>query len=241
MSDNVKINVDTAREVVQIKVQSSDSYEIPAIQRKFRTLDDGNAVTYADGGIGYNGPDQWVSLPTPDEAKIGAAFLFYGYDSNGYVNGFYSNDGDVIIAPDSPTPRGWFAVPSRASVMAQLSEAGNWLVTVLDAGVTNIPYCTGEFGLNVTDGSNFYIGYLYNDTLIGINGGRDGARMQVSIGYTSGTPQLTFDSSIKLRNNASPGPIDLDVWRSYSFRCLFRGGYQTLDGNLEGPTVESED
>lgn len=212
----------------------------PAMQRQFRVLGNEEAVLYTDGGIRYSGPDSYVSLPAPDETKIGTLIEFYGYDY-GFPNGFYSNDGDNILPP-SGAARGWFSVPSRARVTAQLNDEGNWQVTVLDPGIVNLPYASGEFGLNLTDGSRFYFAYLTGDTLFGINGGVNGDQIEVMIGWTQSTPTLSFDGTIKIPDAAAAlMPFDLEVWRSYSFKCLVRGAYWTLQFPIQGPTIEGED
>jgi hypothetical protein len=218
---------------------SSASSEGVAL-RGFRTLDNEDVITYDDGSIAYTGADKWVQLPEVDTGKVGTTLEFYGYNSTGYTNGFYTNDGDTILLPEGGT-RNWFSVPSNARVRAQLGDDSLWHITVIEAGIVNLPFATGEYGLNLTDGSRWYIGYLTGDTYFAFNGGRDGDTAEVMIGWTQSAPTLEFSSSIKMPSDLSAlMPITLEAWRSYSFECLFRGGYWTLK-DIQGPTVEAED
>jgi len=207
----------------------------------FRALSDGNIVNYNDAAIRYNGPDQWVQLPEVADARVGKIIDFFGYDSSGYTNGFYTNDGNTVLPP-SGAARNWFSVPSRARVRIQLGDDLLWRVTVLDAGIVNFPFCSGSTTLNLTDGSRFYFGYLNDTAAFGVSGGVDMDTVECAVGWTQGTPRLDFDSSVKLPNGVSSLlPVDLEVWRSYSFECIKRGGYWALKGPVQGPTLETED
>jgi len=212
----------------------------PALAGNFRTLADSAVLTYADAGVGYNGADMWVQLPNVDAAKVGAMFVFYGYDSTSYPNGFYTDDGNTI-KPPSGSPVSWFTVPSRARVAVQLGDDLLWHVAVIEPGITHLPFLTGEVTLSTLNGTRYYYAYLTGATLINISGGVDGDTMEVMIGWAESAPTLEFGAHIKLQNGAeSEMPFDLEVWRSYSFECLRRGGYWPLQ-DMHGPTVESED
>jgi len=212
----------------------------------FRVLSDGDVVTYNDKAIRYDGNDQWVQLPEVVASRVGTIIDFYGYNSNGYTNGFYTGVDGTTILPPSGSERDWFAVPSRSRVRIQLGDDLMWRVTILDAGVVHIPFATGNVTIDIDSGSRFYYGYLSETTTFDISSnGESGCnmdRLEVAIGWVQSNPRLSLGSMVKMPYGVSSlMPIDLDTWRSYSFQLLKRGGYWTLKGPIQGPTVESED
>jgi hypothetical protein len=212
------------------------------MQRAFRVMSNENPVLYTDGGIAYDAANSWVSLPTPDEAKIGAMLRFYGYSAiGGYVCGIYTDGGNFVKLPNGSVTN-YFTVCNDAIVDAQLDSDGFWRVTIVQTGINFLPYVSGGTTLDFVDGENYYIGYLSGDTTFDVSGGVDGSKMDVAIGWCEGSPTLDFSANIKMPADVSALlPITLETWRSYSMSFVKRGAYWTLQLPIQGPTVEGED
>lgn len=212
----------------------------PAIQRAFRTLNNEEPVLYTDGGIKLGAQNTWVSLPAPDEAKIGASVVFYGPDNDTGQNGFYSDDGNIIIWPDGTTID-YFPLPSGARATAQLDEAGYWRVALLQGGRTNLGNLSaGEIGINPDNGEYQYCQLGTGDYIFYPNGsGSEGKRITVCIQYSGGCT-LDFSSIQNASDSLVSFPKTLTAWRSYRFGWLYTGGVWTLEF-LKGGYVEGVD
>ena len=208
--------------------------------RAFRVLSNESPVLYTDGAIRFSAAGDYVSLPAPDETKIGAVFTFYGYDT-GIVCGFYSNDGSIIIRPDG-TVSNYFSVPPSATASAQLDDNGYWRVTLLETGRFVIPSLTGTVILDRENGEVQYASYLDGSVVLSVSNGVNSDQLEVCIGWTQNTPTLSFATDIRIPPAAAAlMPITFDLWRSYSFTLQKRGGVWTLTSPIQGPTVEVED
>jgi hypothetical protein len=208
--------------------------------RAFRVLSNESPVLYTDGAIRFSAAGDYVSLPAPDETKIGAVFTFYGYDT-GIVCGFYSNDGSIIIRPDG-TVSNYFSVPPSATAFTQLDDNGYWRVTLLETGRFVIPSLTGTVILDRENGEVQYASYLDGSVVLSVSNGVNSDQLEVCIGWTQNTPTLSFATDIRIPPAAAAlMPITLDLWRSYSFTLQKRGGVWTLTSPIQGPTVEVED
>jgi len=171
-----------------------------ALRRQFRVLNNEDAVAYTDGGIGFGAENSWVSLPNPDEAKIGAAFVFFGR-ADGVSCGFYVNSGnDILLLDDTATD--YFTVPAQSRVLAQLDSYGKYRVTVLQDGKCPLGSVGGSVTLNAENGPFQWIYELTDDTTFSISNGKPGDTLTLEIQWAGAARNINF-SGIKMPAAAS--------------------------------------